>query len=143
VGDLDSVIAMALRMARRVGYQSGAALADDLRRYLDDERVSARPDSLAYRARKFVHRNRTAVTLGTATVVALVGATAFSVVQMRDARAQRNEVMRSARRAMAMAELQGVLAGDTRDPDGRPLTTAGRIGLAEQVLEPASIASRG
>jgi hypothetical protein len=38
-------------------YDSVAALADDLRRYLGNEPISVRPDSLSYRAAKFVPRH--------------------------------------------------------------------------------------
>ncbi len=134
LGDLDTIIAKALRKAPGERYQTAAALADDLRRYLRQEPVSARPDSLAYRARKFVRRHRTAVAAAVAIVAVLVGATVFSLRQMQHAREQRDSAVRAARRAMAMSALQGVLAGDSRDPDGRPLPPAQRIALAEGVL---------
>jgi hypothetical protein len=47
---------------------------------------------------------------------------------------QAKDAERSARLANAMTEVQAVFAGDTRDPDGKPLTTAGRIAMAERVL---------
>ena len=57
-GDLDVIVgkALALDPARR--YPSVEALADDLRRHLDGRPVRARPDSLGYRAGKFVRRHR-------------------------------------------------------------------------------------
>lgn len=134
VGDLDTVLAKALRKSPAERYQTAAALADDLRRYLNREPVSARPDSLAYRARKFVARNRAAVATGAAVILMLIAATAFSLRQMQDARAQRDAAVRAARRASAMSALQSVLAGDSRGPDGRPLSPAERIALAEGVL---------
>jgi tetratricopeptide (TPR) repeat protein len=133
-GDLDLIVLTALHKDPKRRYQSPAALAEDLRRFREGRPILARPDSLAYRTRKFVHRNQAALALAAATAVALVGATVFSVVQMQDARAQRNEAIRAGRRATAMLELQGVLAGDARGPDGRPLSPANRIQLAEGVL---------
>ena len=44
------------------------------------------------------------------------------------------EALRAATRATAMSELQSVLGGDARDPDGRPLPPAGRIAIAEGVV---------
>ncbi|MDH4044173.1 MAG: serine/threonine protein kinase, partial [Gemmatimonadota bacterium] len=134
-GDLDSILAKALRKSPAERYQTVAAFADDLRRYLRQEPVSARPDSLAYRARKFVRRHRAAVAAVGIVAAALVGATLFSVLQMREARAQRDAAFRDARRAEAMVALQGVLAGDSRGPDGQPLSAGERIALAERVLE--------
>jgi hypothetical protein len=132
-GDLDLIVMTALHKNPRRRYQSPAALAEDLRRFRQGLPILARPDSVRYRFGRFVSRNRTTVVLTAATAVALLGATVFSVAQMREARAQREEAVRGARRATAMTELQGLLAGDSRDPDGRPLSPAGRIAIAEQV----------
>jgi serine/threonine-protein kinase len=134
LGDLDTIIAKALRKLPSERYQTVGAFGDDLRRYLRQEPVSARPDSFAYRARKFVRRNRAGVAAAVVIAVVLLGATIFSLQQMQNARQQRDAAVRSARRATAMSELQGVLAGDSRGPDGQPLTPAERIALAEGVL---------
>ena len=67
-GDLDTIAAKALKKDARERYQSVAALADDVRRHLRDEPIAARPDSFAYRSRKFVRRHR----LGVAAMVAVV-----------------------------------------------------------------------
>jgi serine/threonine-protein kinase len=133
-GDLDLILMTALQKEESRRYQSPGAFAEDLRRFRQGRPILARPDSARYRLGKFLRRNRT--TLGAATVAAaaLVGATGFSVVQMREARAQRQEAVREARRATAMTELQGVFAGDSRGPDGRPLPPAGRIAIAERVV---------
>ena len=67
-GDLDTIAAKALKKDSRERYQSVEALADDVRRHLKDEPIAARPDSFAYRSRKFVRRHR----LGVAAMVAVV-----------------------------------------------------------------------
>ena len=123
----------ALQKDERRRYQSPTALAEDLRRFRQGRPILARPDSARYRLGRFVSRNRTTVALAAATALALLGATAFSVAQMREARTQREEAVREARRATAMVELQSLFAGDSRDPDGRPLSPAGRIAVAERV----------
>jgi hypothetical protein len=69
----------ALEKERRRRYETASALALDIRRFLDDEPVHARPPSLGYRVGKFVRRNRGAVAAAAAVVVALVGGTAFAV----------------------------------------------------------------
>jgi serine/threonine-protein kinase len=69
VGDLDTIVLMALRAERERRYPSAAAYAADLRRWLDGRTVSAQPDTASYRLRRFVARNRLAV--GSAAVVAL------------------------------------------------------------------------
>jgi eukaryotic-like serine/threonine-protein kinase len=133
-GDLDLIVMTALQKAEHRRYQSPAPLVQDLQRFMQGRVIRARPDSARYRVGKFVRRNQTAVALAATTAVALIGATVFSVVQMQDARTQRNAAVRAARRAVAMSELQGVLAGDARGPDGQPLSTADRIALAERLL---------
>jgi tetratricopeptide (TPR) repeat protein len=133
-GDLDLIVMTALQKEEGRRYQSPAALAEDLRRFRQGRPILARPDSARYRLGKFLGRNRTTVATAAVAVAALVGATAFSVVQMREARTQRQEAVREARRATALTEIQGVFAGDSRDPDGRPLATAGRIAIAERVV---------
>jgi serine/threonine-protein kinase len=72
-GDLDTIVAKALKKAPAERYSSVIALADDLQRYLKHEPISARPDTFAYRTAKFVRRNRTVVALTTAAVVLVIG----------------------------------------------------------------------
>ena len=57
-GDLDNIAAKALKKAPAERYASVAAFAEDLRRWLADEPVSARADTWRYRAGKFVRRHR-------------------------------------------------------------------------------------
>ena len=61
-GDLDTIVAKALKKNPQERYASVSALADDLRRYLRDEPISARPDTIAYRTAKFMRRRRRSVT---------------------------------------------------------------------------------
>jgi serine/threonine protein kinase/tetratricopeptide (TPR) repeat protein len=70
-GDLDNIVGKALKKSPQERYASVTEFANDLQRYLKHEPISARPDTLAYRAAKFVRRNRTVVVL-TATAIALV-----------------------------------------------------------------------
>jgi len=79
LGDLDTILAMALRKDPRERYPTASALADDLRRYLRQEPVSARPDSLSYRTRKFARRHRAALTAGVLTA----GATRVAITRNR------------------------------------------------------------
>jgi tetratricopeptide (TPR) repeat protein len=133
-GDLDLIVMTALQKEEQRRYQSPATLAHDLQRFRQGRSILARPDSARYRLGKFVRRNRTAVAFAGATAAALVGATVFSIVQMQEARRQQEDAVRAAQRATALSELQSVLAGDARDPDGRPLPPAGRIAMAEGVI---------
>jgi eukaryotic-like serine/threonine-protein kinase len=75
-GDLDNIVAKAPKKRPEERYGSIGAFADDLRHYLNHEPVRARPDSLRYRAGKFVRRNRIGVAVGAVGVLALVAAAA-------------------------------------------------------------------
>ncbi|MEO6527564.1 MAG: protein kinase [Gemmatimonadaceae bacterium] len=134
IGDLDAVFSKALRKAPAERYQTAAAFADDLQRFLRDEPVRARGDSLGYRARKFVRRNRAPVAAASVSALALLAATLFSLSQVREAARQRDVALGAAMQAQAMSQIQGVLANDVRHPDGRPLTTVERIDVAERTL---------
>jgi len=76
-GDLDWVVMKALEKERTRRYDSAAAFADDVSRYLDNEVVLARPPSTTYRWKKFVRKNRGLVAaisaLGTMLVLGLIG----------------------------------------------------------------------
>jgi serine/threonine protein kinase/TolB-like protein/Tfp pilus assembly protein PilF len=71
-GDLDAIVLKAVAAAPEERYGSAAALADDLRRQLRGEPVTARPAYLSYRFSRFMRRHRA----GAAAVV--VAATAGS-----------------------------------------------------------------
>ena len=134
LGDLDAVLAKALAKPPEKRYQTVAAFGEDLERYLRCEPVSARRASLTYRAWKFVRRNGITSAAVLIVAAALLGATGFSIAQMREARRQRDAALQNARRSTALSDLQLVLAGDSRGPDGRPLSSVQRIALAERVL---------
>ncbi len=68
-GDVETIIAKALEKDKARRYQSASDLAADIRRWLADEPILARPASTWYRLRKFTRRNR--VLVGGATVVFL------------------------------------------------------------------------
>ena len=55
-GDLDTIVAKALKKNPRARYASVNAMAEDLGRYLRHEPIRARPDAMAYRAAKFLRR---------------------------------------------------------------------------------------
>ena len=78
-GDLDWIVLHALEKEQARRYGSASALAEDLRRHLEDEPVLARPPSALYQFRKAVKRHRTAFMAGLSVAAALVVATVVSV----------------------------------------------------------------
>jgi WD40 repeat protein len=72
-GDLDWITMKALEKERTRRYPTVAAFASDIRRFLSDQPVDARPPSAAYRIRKFTRRHRGAVAAAVSLFVVLVG----------------------------------------------------------------------
>ncbi len=96
-GDLDNIVLMALRKEPERRYQSVEQLAEDVRRYLQGRPVTARPDTIGYRANKFVRRHRAMVVSGVAvflmlaTFAVMTGLQAARTARERD---RANEVTR-------------------------------------------------
>jgi non-specific serine/threonine protein kinase/serine/threonine-protein kinase len=92
-GDLDNILLTALRKEPARRYTGVGAFSEDIRRYLQNRPVRARPSTFAYTAGKFLARNRAATVVGMLAVVALLGGTAFSVWNARraDSEARRAE----------------------------------------------------
>ena len=83
-GDLDNVVLKAMRKEPERRYQTAAAFADDIQRYLDNRPVRARRDTLFYRTARTVKRNRAATALaGLAVVLALAFLAALRRFEIR------------------------------------------------------------
>jgi tetratricopeptide (TPR) repeat protein len=98
-GDLDTIVAKALKKNPQERYASVGALAADLEHYLKQEPISARPDTVAYRAAKFVGRNRAAVVLASLALAAVIAGVATTLIQARSVRQQRDLAVRERDRA--------------------------------------------
>ncbi len=86
-GDLNTVVLGALEKNPDRRYQSAAALAEDIMRYLNNEPVVARPATALYQFRKFAKRNKALVTgIGVALLVLVCGVmgTTFGMLRARD-----------------------------------------------------------
>jgi serine/threonine protein kinase len=77
--DLEVIILKTLEKDRDRRYRSAADLADDLRRYISAEPVSARRASLAYQLKLFAKRNRTVVIAASIVFASLLLTTALSI----------------------------------------------------------------
>ena len=71
-GDIETIVTKAIERDLSRRYASVAEFAQDLRRYLAHEPISARPPSVVYTARLFARRHRAIVWGVTATMAALV-----------------------------------------------------------------------
>lgn len=71
-GDIETIVTKALEKSRDRRYQTAGELAADIRRYLNDEPIVARPASAMYQFRKFAKRNKALVGGLAATFVVLI-----------------------------------------------------------------------
>lgn len=114
-GDLDNIVLMALRKDPARRYASAEQFSEDIGRYLTDEPVLAHADSLAYRANKFVRRNRWSVGFASLAIIGLIGGIVATSYQANVARA-----------AQAKAETERARAerlfGNVRDLSNRFVT---------------------
>jgi eukaryotic-like serine/threonine-protein kinase len=107
--ELENIVAMARHEDPARRYASAGQFAEDIQRYLDGKPVRAQPDSLTYRAGKFVRRNRAGVTAAALVVVALVAGLALALWQAGVVRRERD---RAERRFNDVRELSNALLTD-------------------------------
>jgi non-specific serine/threonine protein kinase/serine/threonine-protein kinase len=88
-GDLDNIVLKALSKEPNRRYASADQFSEDVRRHLAGLPVIARPDTLHYRASKFLRRNRGAVVAAAVVFAALVAGVAGTASQARRADAER------------------------------------------------------
>jgi serine/threonine-protein kinase len=142
-GDVDAIALMAIRPEPSRRYASAEQLAEDIRRHLDNRPVLAAPDTLSYRTRKFVARNRVAVAAASIVLVSLVAATAGMTWQAgratREARIAADERDRSAREAAKAEQVATFLeelfkASDPYEAVGRDITARELLARGAQRL---------
>jgi serine/threonine protein kinase len=71
-GEVDCILAKALKAAPGERYATAEAFADDIERHLQGERVFAQPDSLGKRVRRVLRRHRVSIGVGSAVVTAIL-----------------------------------------------------------------------
>lgn len=85
-GDLDNIVSKAMRKEPGRRYGSAEQLSRDIERFLRDQPVLARPDTLRYRSAKFIRRNRGPVAAVVLVFVVLVTAVIVTTDAARRAR---------------------------------------------------------
>ena len=145
-GDLDNIVLLAIRKEPQRRYASAEQLADDIDRHLANLPVRARPDTMQYRAAKFVRRH--ALGVATAALLALIvvgSAVALSVQAARLARERdradqaRVTADREAAKARAINEflLRTLGAANPMTGTGRDVTLVAALGSAARTAQHA------
>jgi eukaryotic-like serine/threonine-protein kinase len=124
-GDLDNIVLKALSKRPEQRYASVEAFALDLDRYLEGKPVLARPQSLAYRSHKFLHRHRWV--LATMALVLSVLTSALGLVTW-----QAQQAEKEARRAQALQNFVAGLFEQTGGNTSGPLDVRELLRTGEQ-----------
>lgn len=111
-GDLDMIVAKAIRLQPERRYESALQLAEDVERYLGGQAVNARPDTFGYRAGKFVRRNRALVAASTVFVLGLGGA---GLALTHEAAVARRQEQLAERRLADVRHVAGAFMFDVHD----------------------------
>jgi WD40 repeat protein/serine/threonine protein kinase len=153
-GELDWLVMKALEKDRNRRYESAAAFAADVQRYLSDEPVLACPPSAVYRFRKFARRNRGGVLAGAGAGLALLLAVGSALVveaantaQIKDKHRETTEALD--REKQTNDALHRALNGEQRALYFRRIALAARevearnVGRVAELLEECPIELRG
>ncbi|MGA2730618.1 MAG: serine/threonine-protein kinase, partial [Terracidiphilus sp.] len=101
-GDPDAISLKALEKDRKRRYASASDLAEDIRRYLVNEPVTAQPPSATYRARKYIRRHRVGVAMAGAGLLLLIGFAVAQAVELRRISRERDRADRISQFMMKM-----------------------------------------
>ena len=132
-GDLDNIVLKALKKNPAERYPNVEALAEDLRRYLSHEPVSARPDSLGYRAGKFIMRNRLAVGAAAIVLATIVAGAGVSIWQAVEATRQRDRALSLSARNLAVIDFVNGMLTEVA-PAEQPVRVADLIERSKSIL---------
>jgi non-specific serine/threonine protein kinase/serine/threonine-protein kinase len=133
--DLSWIVGKCLQSDPDDRYPSVLELEKDLRRWLDDQPIEARPTSRMYRVRKFVRRHRAGVAVASVMTLALLTTTGAAVVGFVRA----EEALKAAREATAEAEMAAdfqVKQMQSIDPAAMGLSLHGALIKAVEVQGP-------
>jgi len=115
-GDLDNIILKSLRKEPERRYSSVEQFSEDIRRHLEGLPVTASRDTLNYRVRKFVARNRVAVASAAVVILVLIGGvvgTSWQAVRAEKMRAEaETERARAERRLENLRNISNSLVSE-------------------------------
>ncbi len=120
--DIETIVAKAMEKERRRRYGGMAALADDIRRYLAGEMITARPAGLVRRAARIVRKSRHAIVVGLVIglITAGVSAVVTTLVTRHEAAKQRKADLLERELVLAAAEQEPVWFEHFRDGFSAP-----------------------
>ncbi len=112
-GDLDTIVLKALQREPARRYRSVEQFSEDIRRYLENRPVNARPDTFFYRASRFSKRNKWSIAAAAAVAVSLAVGTGISLYQAHLARQRFQQVRKLAKSFLELHDDVAKLPGST------------------------------
>jgi serine/threonine-protein kinase len=125
-GDLDAIVAKALRKEPQARYESASALADDLRRHRQGLPVEARRGTWRYRSGRFVRRNRAAVAAAAIVFLVLVGSAVTLAIQASRLASQRDRANAEAESSREVSEFLAGIFESTNPERSHPDSISAR-----------------
>lgn len=116
-GDIEVLIGKAMERNRERRYASAAEFAADIRRFLNDEPILARPPSAAYQLRKLIARHRGPVAAAATLLITIVVFAAWMTVLYAESDRNRRRAERERKSAEAVTEFLGEMLAQA-DPTG-------------------------
>jgi len=147
-GDVETIVARALEKEKERRYQSVAEMDADVRRFLEDKPIVARPPTAAYQLRKFARRNKGLVTGAATVLLALIAGTVVSSAQaIRASRAEDRATERLAEAEATAGFLNDMLAAVEPGAMGKDVTVRtvldeSAAGVDEEFAERPIVAAR-
>jgi serine/threonine-protein kinase len=137
--DLETIILKCLQKDPRKRYATAALLADDLRRFLDDRPILARPVSTTARTWRWCRRNRAVASLLAVAAASLLGGLGLAMVFWAEAEANaRSEAMQKRLAQRNLEDARRLVHQHFVDLSEVQLTTAAdTLALRKQLLERA------
>jgi len=90
-GDVETIVAKSIEKNPVRRYQSAAEFAADIRRFLVDQPIDARPASTFYQVRKFASRNRGVFATASFAVIAILSGSGLAILSAIEANREREE----------------------------------------------------
>lgn len=123
-GDLETIVSRALEKSPKDRFATAAELAAQITLYLDSKPLTIRPTPIVERVRKRIRRNRTALIVAGAVILALVGLLAGTIAGELRATESRKLAEQQAARTRQTAS---IMAGLIRDVTNAASASAGDL----------------
>lgn len=135
-GDVDNIVLKAMRKETQRRYVSVQQFSEDIQFHLEGKPVIARPDTIVYRAGKFVLRHKVGVSAAALVLLILIAATVITSYQAKVAAEQRDKARLEAEKVTQIYSfVEKMLSSADPEINGKDVTVAEILNSAAQQIE--------